>query len=163
MFSHSCQWFWSAQTLERDSQAGWMFSHSCQWFWSAQTLERDSHPGWMFSHSCQSFWSAQTLERDSLSRCGFSHLVSGNLLNHWRVTHILDVYPNYLISKIHVHHIQSYQSVLQKHLSDLNNLCKGMPHTYCHHFISISLLLLITILHSHSEQHVNLRCHKLKS
>ena len=40
-------------------------------------------------------------------------LVSGSdLLNHWRVTYILDVFPIYLISKIHVHHLQSYQSAL---------------------------------------------------
>ena len=38
-----------------------------------------------------------------------------------------------------VHHLQSYQSVLQKHLSDLNNLCQGIPHTYCQD--SISLLI----------------------
>ena len=57
MSSHSCQSFWSSQTLERDSQSGCMFSHSCQWFWSAQTLERDSLSGCMFSNSCQWFWS----------------------------------------------------------------------------------------------------------
>ena len=34
--------FWSAQKNEWDSQPRCMFSHSGQWFWSSQTLERDS-------------------------------------------------------------------------------------------------------------------------
>ena len=63
-FHRSCQWFWSAQTLKRNSQPGcqWAFIHSCQWFWSAQTLEINSHTGWVFTNSYQWFWSAQTLE-----------------------------------------------------------------------------------------------------
>ena len=89
----SCQWIISAQTLDRDSQTGWViirscqrfrsatsktldrdslsrcqsvFTHSDQCFGSAQTLERDSQTEWVFTRSGQWFRSAQTLERDSL-------------------------------------------------------------------------------------------------
>jgi len=101
----------------------WMFSHSGQWFWSAQTLENNSLAGypailvsdsdlsstgeqltsWTLSHSGRWFWSARTLESNSQTGCP-AILVSGSdLLKHWRATHILYVFPIYLISKIHVH------------------------------------------------------------
>ena len=41
VFIHSHQfWVWFCQTLdsESNSHSGWVFSHSCQWFWSCQTL-----------------------------------------------------------------------------------------------------------------------------
>ena len=204
VFSHSCQWFWSAQELERDSLSGcvqpflsvvlicsdteegltsWMYvqvflsvdlicsntregltcwmhvqpflsvilicsntqvTHKLDTFSAILVSGSDllkhwsnSLPVWMFIPSHQWFWSAQTLKNNSLSGC-IAILVSGSdLLKYWSMTHILDIFSIYFVSKIHVHHLQSYQSFLQKHLSDLNNLCKGMPHTYCQHSISL--------------------------
>ena len=67
VFSHSWQWFWFAQILEKDLQSGCVFSHTYQ-FWFAQTQEGDSQPGYVFSHSCKWLRSAQTL-RDRLTFC----------------------------------------------------------------------------------------------
>ena len=68
-----------------------MFSHSCQWIWSVQTLESHSLAGCVFSHSCQYFHSVQTLESNSPAECNikpFSSVVdnclyTGELLTHW--------------------------------------------------------------------------------
>ena len=46
----------------RDSQAGHMFRHSHHWFWSAQTLESNSQAVYIYH---QWFWSAQTLPVES--------------------------------------------------------------------------------------------------
>ena len=128
--------FWSPQTLERNSLAGCAFSHSHQWFWSAQILDKrltfwmcvqsflsivlisssNSHPGHMFSHSHQCFQYAQT---------------------QWMATHILHLYPIYFISKIHVPLATVLPSCPFKKISGFNKLCQGTPHTYCHHLISL--------------------------
>ena len=87
MFSHSCQWFWSAQNWRANSLpgwikkmfsdsgllkhrranslSGWMFNHSSQWFWSAKTLGSELTL-WIcvFNHSCQWSWSAQIPESE---------------------------------------------------------------------------------------------------
>ena len=68
MSSHSCQWFWSTQTLEKHSPAGCMFISSFQWFWSAQ-IWRATHNLDHVQWSYQWFWSAQTLENNSHPRC----------------------------------------------------------------------------------------------
>ena len=105
VFSHSCQQFWTAQIIKSNLQSRCMFSHS-QWFWSAQTMENsqagniqpvliidlmpkknwksDSHAGHI-NQSHQWLWSFQT--------------------KHWRMTHILDIFQIYHISKIHFLHV----------------------------------------------------------
>ena len=93
VFSHSHQWFWSAQTLESNSLAhpdSCVFSHSCQWFWSAQMLESNSLAGsWcLFSCFCQWFW----YTREWLTIWMWVQLIShSDLLRQWKMTHILDV------------------------------------------------------------------------
>ena len=77
VFSHSCQWIWSAHTLEGNLLPGWVFSHSSQWFWSAQTHKSNSLAKWVFSHSCQWFWSAG----EQLTPCSALLISDSDLLN----------------------------------------------------------------------------------
>ena len=136
-----------------------VFSHSCQWLWSAETLEWDSHSGgcstilisgsdllklWRGTHTLEGC-SAVLVSGSNLLQCwrvthileGCSAiLISSDVLKTWWGAHFLDVY---LISKIHVNCLLSYWFILQKkkHLSGFNNLCQGIPHTYCKHSISL--------------------------
>ena len=90
------QQFWSDQTLANDSQSGCTFSHSCQWFWSAQILEWLTC--WM-DNSHQWFWSAETMESDSHPGHILATLISSShLIKHWRGTHLLDACSATLIS-----------------------------------------------------------------
>ena len=51
----------SGSDLFKHSHSGCMFSHSCQWFWSARTQKSNSHTAsCVLSHPYQWFWSVQT-------------------------------------------------------------------------------------------------------
>ena len=99
IFTHSCQWFWSNQTLESNSLPGSVFTHSHWWFWSNHTMESNSLSGCVFTQSHQWFWSNQTMESDSLSGCMFTHSRQCFWSNQTlRATHTLDMCSPFLIS-----------------------------------------------------------------
>ena len=90
MFRCSCQWFWSAQSMESDSQTGHVISNSCQWFWLAQTLDSNSQSRQMFSQSCHWFWFAQVLKSDSLAEGMFHSCQQFWSAKTQKATHRLD-------------------------------------------------------------------------
>ena len=148
MFSHSCQ-----QTLKRDSQAG---SYSATLI-SSNTLESHSQAGCI---SSQWFRSAQTRERNSLAEsCSVFSISGTDQLKHRRATHILYVFPIYLVNKIHVHFLLSYRFVLLKKIM-FQLICIRKCHI---HTASIpSANLINKILYSHSKPHVNPRTVQVK-
>ena len=91
--------FWSVVLICYNTEEGvtfWMvFILSNQWFWSSQTLKRDSQTGWVFTRSCKWSWPVQTLESNSLPEYVFTILVSSSdLLNlRERLTSWIGVHP----------------------------------------------------------------------
>ena len=88
-------------TREGLTRCQWMGVHiiSRQWFWSAQTMERDSLAGWVFSQSPVSGSDLLKCYREThmLDWC-LANLVSGSdLLKCWTVTHILHFWPILLV------------------------------------------------------------------
>ena len=112
----SCQWFWSAQTLQSHSPPWWVFSHSHQWFWSAQTPESHSPPGCMFSYTgkCSKIGEQLTIWMHSAFL-----ISSSDLLKDWRSTHPLDTSSAILIYSNNGEQLTSY---IQPFLS-LNLIC----------------------------------------
>ena len=97
--THSCQWFWSVQTLERDLQPAWAFSVH-------PFLVSDSYllKHWRGTHKldkCSPFLSVALIKSwrgtHSLDRCSSILVNCSDLLKHWR-THLLDRYSCILIS-----------------------------------------------------------------
>ena len=60
----------------------WTFSHSCQWFWSLQTLESNSQAGCVLSHSCQVLICSNTGEWLTCWMCVQPFLSGSDLLRH---------------------------------------------------------------------------------
>jgi hypothetical protein len=97
-----------------------------------------------------------------LGGCSAILVSNSNLIENWRVTHKLErcsassviliglitgerltcyVFPIYLVSKIHIHFLQSYLFFLHN-LSGFNILMQDMPPTYCQYSISLIFAII---------------------
>lgn len=120
----------------------WRGTHILDGCSAALISGSDQLKDWSVTHSlhrcsCQWFSSAQNWRATySLDGCSVTFISGSNLFKNWRVTHILDVpksvilwsaerlesdslagmdvFPIYLVSKVHDHLLQSYLFVLHK-------------------------------------------------
>ena len=91
-------------------------------------------------------------------------LVSGSdFPKCWRVTHFLDAFPIYLISKIHVNFQLSYRFVLQKALIRFQQFTSRDTTYILPPSCKPKFSVIQQDIHSHSEPHVNLKWHRLRS